>query len=514
MLATGNTDAASAYLNDNADDMTAEDMGQALARLRPSQVDAAVQRAVDGIKVGVPAQAVGQDMTLDQVWSHQIHQESGGNQSAVSNKGAVGAAQIMPATGPIAARYAGLPWDPDRFKTDKDYNLTLGRAYMQAQVNTFGSVPLGLAAYNAGPGAVQKWLASIGDPRKGEISLPDFVARIPFKETREYVQRITQRAGGSGGGGGTGEAASAPASTAPPATFAEQMAWADSFADKDVRNGIKTELRSRHAVEEEARRETDAATLERIHTTIESVQPGTNFQKAFGNDPAIVAYVTQHGLRENVDSWLLDRSKRELQQTDPLAYDKWDKLRTYQPAEFVKHKVGILADPNLSTQDRRELLGSIASLIDPKKKDAAQAEYSSDNQRIQDAARRLGWGNITNKGEAAKRGAVLGQAVRQAEKAFIQTQARKPTPPEKDELVRNVTNNFARDMVAGERAPLATVLKRGERLTAYEDAAAALSAQPGVRKKALAGAQRLYGHPPSEAEMIKYAVQFGLLVDQ
>jgi hypothetical protein len=520
MLGAGDTDGAAVYLDANADDMTAEDLGQARARLRPSLVDAAVQRAVDGIKVGVPAEATGANLTVDAVWDHQIHQESGGRQSAVSNKGAVGAAQIMPTTGPIAARYAGVAWDPERFKSDKGYNLLLGRAYMDAQMDTFGSVPLALAAYNAGPGAVQKWIARLGDPRKGEIAISDFVASIPFKETREYVQRITSRAGGgSGGSGGVGAkpsdvpaGGSAPPAVNPPATFADQMAWADSFADKDVRNGIKAELRSRHAVEEEAKRATDEATLERIHTTIESVEPGTNFQKAFGSDPAIVAYVTQHGLRDQVDNWLLSRAKRELQQTDPLAYDKWDKLRTYQPSEFVKQKVEILADPNLSTQDRREFLASIATLSDPKKKDAAQADYATDNQRLQDAARRLGWSQLP-KGEGAKRGAVLGQAVRQAEKAFIQTQNRKPTPAEKDELVRGVTNNFARDMVDGEAAPLSVVQARGARLTAYENAAGALSANRAVRAKAQAGAQRYYGHPPSEAELIAYAVKFGLLAE-
>jgi hypothetical protein len=513
MLAAGNSDGASAYLHDNIDDMSAEDAAQAGARLRPFQVDATAQRIIDGMKVGVEPAAIGANLTVDQIWEHQITQESGGSQSAVSNKGAIGAAQIMPDTGPVAARYAGVPWDPVRFKTDKAYNLTLGRAYMQAQVDTFGSVPLGLAAYNAGPGAMQKWLATIGDPRKGEISLPDFIAKIPYKETREYVQRITAKAGAPIGAAKPHEVppeGTAPPAVAAPQTYAQKMEAAGLIADKDVRRAVETGLRSEHTIEEEAKRATDEATLERIHTTIEAAPPGTRFQAAFGSDPAVVAYVTQHGLRDQVDDWLLNRAKREVAQSDPRAVDKWEQMRLYQPAEFIKHKVGVLIDPGLSTEDRKSLTDSMATLANPKKKDAALADYSSDNQRIQDAARRLGWTNLP-KGEGAKRGAVLGQAVRMAEKAFIQTYGKKPTPEEKDALVRNVTNNFARDMVDGKAAPIAAVQARGAKLTAYENAAAGLQANPSVRNKARAGAQRLYGHPPSEAEIVQYAVSMGLV---
>ena len=90
-------------------------------------------------------------------------QERGWNASARSVKGALGLAQLMPAT----AR--GLGVDP----LDPAENLEGGARYLRTQYETFGSWPLALAAYNAGPGAVTRYS---GVP--------------PFAETQNYVQVI------------------------------------------------------------------------------------------------------------------------------------------------------------------------------------------------------------------------------------------------------------------------------------------------------------------------------------
>lgn len=92
-----------------------------------------------------------------------VEQESGWNASARSVKGALGLAQLMPAT----ARSLGVdPLDPAE-------NLDGGARYLRTQYETFGSWPLALAAYNAGPGAVTRYR---GVP--------------PFAETQNYVQVI------------------------------------------------------------------------------------------------------------------------------------------------------------------------------------------------------------------------------------------------------------------------------------------------------------------------------------
>lgn len=60
--------------------------------------------------------------------------------------------------------------------------------------NYGGSYPLAVAAYNAGPGNVNKWLRSNGDPRLGGIDWLKWIEEIPFTETRNYVKRVLENA--------------------------------------------------------------------------------------------------------------------------------------------------------------------------------------------------------------------------------------------------------------------------------------------------------------------------------
>lgn len=119
--------------------------------------------------------------------------ESGGNQfdpktglPLTSPKGAVGKRQVMPATGPEAAKLAGEPWDARRLAFDEAYNERLGDAYLNKQYETFkGNPAQAFAAYNAGPGAVQKALATAEQAKH-----PDLWLSLLPKETRDYVATI------------------------------------------------------------------------------------------------------------------------------------------------------------------------------------------------------------------------------------------------------------------------------------------------------------------------------------
>src|SRR5690606_32988698 len=77
---------------------------------------------------------------------------------------------------------------------DPQYNIRLGNGYFQRMYANYGSYPLAVAAYNAGPGNVNKWLRDNGDPRTGAISWIDWIERIPFFETKNYVQRVLENA--------------------------------------------------------------------------------------------------------------------------------------------------------------------------------------------------------------------------------------------------------------------------------------------------------------------------------
>lgn len=92
-----------------------------------------------------------------------VKAESGGNPAAVSPKGALGLMQLMPET---AKTLRVDPLDPAE-------NLEGGIRYLRTLAERYGDLDRTLAAYNAGPGAVDRW--------KG---VP------PYAETREYVQRI------------------------------------------------------------------------------------------------------------------------------------------------------------------------------------------------------------------------------------------------------------------------------------------------------------------------------------
>jgi len=80
--------------------------------------------------------------------------------------------------------------------TDPVYNMRLGTAYLQTMLNRYdGSYVMALAAYNAGGSRVVKWSAKNGDPRKSTTDVIDWIEMIPFRETRNYVQRVMEGVG-------------------------------------------------------------------------------------------------------------------------------------------------------------------------------------------------------------------------------------------------------------------------------------------------------------------------------
>ncbi len=121
-------------------------------------------------------------------------QESEFNVSAVSPAGARGLLQLLPRTARSMAKRAGLGYSRTRLTTDPAYNATLGSAFLGDQLERFdGSYVLTFAGYNAGPGRAQEWMARYGDPRGKPIdTVVDWVERIPYTETRNYVQRVME----------------------------------------------------------------------------------------------------------------------------------------------------------------------------------------------------------------------------------------------------------------------------------------------------------------------------------
>ena len=130
------------------------------------------------------------------MWSmtHGItRQESSFDRAAVSWAGARGLMQLMPGTAREQAGKMGLGYDYARLTTDPSYNVSLGSAYYARLLNTWGgNHVLAVASYNAGAGNVRKWVRAYGDPRQPGADVVRWIERIPFTETRGYVQRVLE----------------------------------------------------------------------------------------------------------------------------------------------------------------------------------------------------------------------------------------------------------------------------------------------------------------------------------
>jgi soluble lytic murein transglycosylase len=123
-----------------------------------------------------------------------IRQESSFDVGAESPAGALGLMQLMPATARLVAQQQGVGLSEDQLTTDPDVNMTLGTAYFSGLLAHFDNcLPLAIAGYNAGPNRVDQWLAENGDFRTpGGPDVLDWIELIPFDETRNYVERVTE----------------------------------------------------------------------------------------------------------------------------------------------------------------------------------------------------------------------------------------------------------------------------------------------------------------------------------
>jgi soluble lytic murein transglycosylase len=120
-------------------------------------------------------------------------QESAFQAQASSSAGAKGLMQMLPSTARRTAKNAGVPFDEGRLVSDAAFNAQLGAAHLGELLGEQrGSLILTFAAYNAGGRRVKEWIAAYGDPRDASVDPIDWVERIPFTETRNYVQRVVE----------------------------------------------------------------------------------------------------------------------------------------------------------------------------------------------------------------------------------------------------------------------------------------------------------------------------------
>lgn len=134
---------------------------------------------------GVPEQS--RQSGIDPAWAYGIlRAESAWASDARSGADARGLMQLLPDTAALVAKRNGLDWSGGESLYDPIVNVTLGTRYLAQLAERFNGAPwLASAAYNAGPNKVDQWLDA-----HGKLAPDLFVATMPFKETREYVERV------------------------------------------------------------------------------------------------------------------------------------------------------------------------------------------------------------------------------------------------------------------------------------------------------------------------------------
>ncbi|MFY0690594.1 MAG: lytic transglycosylase domain-containing protein [Paracoccaceae bacterium] len=111
----------------------------------------------------------------------------------ISPAGARGLMQLMPRTAKAMAGELGEAYSGSRLLSDPLYNARLGSAYLAELSERYDGNPVLMsAAYNAGPSRANRWRDEFGDPRSRNIDVIDWIESIPFRETRNYVMRVTE----------------------------------------------------------------------------------------------------------------------------------------------------------------------------------------------------------------------------------------------------------------------------------------------------------------------------------
>jgi soluble lytic murein transglycosylase len=143
--------------------------------------------------IGIPQHSpIGPEIERSVIYS-VARTESEFDQRDKSAANAVGLMQVTPEAARDTAKRFGVAYDWDKMVSDPVYNTQMGAAELSALLKEYsGSHIMTFAGYNAGRGRVRDWVKQYGDPRDPKVDPIDWVERIPFAETRNYVQRVME----------------------------------------------------------------------------------------------------------------------------------------------------------------------------------------------------------------------------------------------------------------------------------------------------------------------------------
>lgn len=340
-----------------------------------------------------------------QVMDALVHRESNGNQGAVSGKGARGVAQLMPATARTLESQLGMK--PGQTDTDANANRKAGQTYLKQMLDRYnGNLDLALAAYNAGPGAVDKWVktSQIGAPR--------------------------QVAGGT---------AHAPADTLEQAIERAKAQSKDPVEQKGFVDATKRAWSEKRAIEADQDR-----------SISESI-----FQKVYSDDKRpLEQQLTPGEMSWAIKSGKLDAFKGEQKRinavvSDPGTVSNWNRM--FYDAANPTSKTGATAlkniqglnpyDPSLqlSTEDRQHFADARLKMLS--KDEKAQGDWATESQRVSDSYARLGFDKYSKDKKAAMEDAFT-RLYRNNLKAFVQQYGAEPKREQADKLMEETRNQF------------------------------------------------------------------------
>lgn len=346
MIRRGETGQAQSWLDDALikGEIEPSVANQLQERLEKATVENEIGHLVEGTAPPTPVD--GQMLTATpELVAAVKHQESRGVGTAVSPKGAAGVMQVMPKTGPEAARLAKVKWEPDRMVSSKPediaYQQQLGEAYLNAQLKRFGgSTVAALAAYNAGPEMVQDWIDGTNKTGKNKAGLKlgdpsanprAWAAAIPFAETKDYVAKITAKLGGS------------QRTPLPPnvETVAQVEAWVQQFAEPRDRQAARAAGIAKVNLNRTIRSQREEAAWDAVQPYLQADQPWTSIPKGLWgamspqHQTALIE-ATKRGTNRITSPEALD-GIYEIMERDPAAFKQMDLLKLapdFAPSDF------------------------------------------------------------------------------------------------------------------------------------------------------------------------------------
>lgn len=359
-MATDNPLAANEYYKQHADDFTAEDNVTLQRTLAP---------AVKRTAARVEAQRIIDEVSTTQaslpstVVAAQEQVESGGKQSAVSSAGNYGVMQINDVSGKEAADALGIPWDPAKARSDAAYNRQLGQKYMQIQLDKYsGNRALALAAYNAGGGTVDDFIngtnktgknpgmVKLGDPRTGEISDAAWAAKLPIRETRDYIAKVEAIIGKG-------------VSQNIDLTAADKKIEEEFRDDPEMQDAVRARVTQQHGLREAERRDRET---EAWRKGFEHVHSGGSVDNL---PPDVLEHLPATRLAD-LERLEDARTKGTDKPENPAEFDRLMTLSVTDPEAFVAE------DPtkwNLPKSQVSQLIGRKASVMTKEAKEEAKA---------------------------------------------------------------------------------------------------------------------------------------------